>query len=337
MALWTDLIDPATLTGYARASQQDYEVAKGTLARWLPNDEVSDLSVRFFVGQSGLVEEARYRSFDAEPEFGRGPTGKRVTIDLVPLSQQGIISERDQYRLRTASDEVRQRILLDSVETAVKAISDRVERQRGNVLVNGKATIAQDNYNDEVDYGRDADLSVTAPTLWSDDAADRIGHLETLLDLYRDRNGVEPGALLMSNRVMRSLAAGQQFGIQLVGGGTRPATQGDVRAILSGAGLPEIVVFDRRTSSGRVIPDDRVLLLPEPVDTNGQSELGATFWGQTLAASEPEYQIADSEQPGVVAAAFTNDGIPPIRHTFVDSLNQVVGANLNLAVVSKVL
>jgi hypothetical protein len=32
MALWTDVIDPATLTGYARASLEDYEARKGTLA-----------------------------------------------------------------------------------------------------------------------------------------------------------------------------------------------------------------------------------------------------------------------------------------------------------------
>ena len=37
MALWTDIIDPETLTGYARASMNAYEARKGTLARWLPN------------------------------------------------------------------------------------------------------------------------------------------------------------------------------------------------------------------------------------------------------------------------------------------------------------
>ena len=71
--------------------------------------------------------------------------------------------------------------------------------------------------------------------------------------------------------------------------------------------------------------------------SSGESDLGATFWGQTLAASEPEYEIQESEQPGVVAAAFANEGIPPIKHTFVDSLTLPVLANANRSMAMKVL
>lgn len=339
--LWNELMDPAELTGYARESLADYEAQRGTLAQWLPNREVADVSVRFVAGRSGMVEEARYRSFDAEPEMGDAPKGKRVTIDLPALSQQGIISERDQLRLRdgAASDDVRRNIVFDAAARAVRAIADRSERQRGQVLSTGVATIDQDNYADTADYGRRADFTTTAPTLWSDPNADRIGYLETLLDLYRDENGAEPGALLMGSRVQRSLANGAQFAVQLVGGGKRPATQADVEAILAGAGLPTIYRYDRRTSSGRVIADDSIFLLPAPVDVNdGEgSELGATFWGQTLASSEPDYQIAESEQPGIVTAAFTNRGIPPIKHVFADAITLPVLANANLSLKAKVL
>lgn len=339
MALWTDLIDPAELTGYARQSMSDYEASKGTLARWLPNREVSDIDVKFVAGSAGLVPEARYRSFDAEPEMGSRRPGKRVTIELVSLSQQGLIGEREQLKLRTASDEVRKNILFDAAASAVRAIADASERMRGTVLSTGKATIAQDNYADEADYGRRADFTTTAGTLWSDPAADRMAYLETLVDLYVQENGVEPGAIVVSKRVMRALSNGTQFGVQLIGGGQRPATQGDVQAILAGAGLPEIVTYDRRTSGGRVIADDSLILLPAAVDPNdGEgSELGATFWGQTLASSEPDYGIAESEQPGVVTAAFTNPGIPPIKHVFADSLSLPVLANANLSLKAKVL
>lgn len=337
--LWSDLIDPAELTGYARQSLSDYEASKGTLARWLPNREVADIDVRFVAGSAGLVPEARYRAFDAEPEMGARPSGKRVTIELPPLSQQGIIGEREQLRLRNASPDVAKNILFDAAASAVRAIADRSERQRGQVLTTGKATIAQDNYADEADYGRRADFTTTAPTLWSDPAVDRLGYLDTLVSQYVTVNGAEPGAILMGKRVMRTLAAGAQFAVQLIGGGQRPATQADVQAILAGAGLPEIVPYDRQTSGGRVIPDDCLILLPAPVDPNdGEgSELGATFWGQTLAASEPEYGIAESEQPGVVVAAFVNRGIPPIKHVFADSLSLPVLANANLSLKAKVL
>lgn len=339
MELWTELIDPAELTGYARQALTDYEASKGTLAAYLPNREVPGIDVRFTAGRSGLVEEARYRAFDAEPEFGEGPKGKRVVIELPPLSQQGIIGEREQLMLRNASEVVKNNILFDAGVRAVKAIADASERQRGRVLVTGKATIDQDNYVDEADFGRRPDFTTTAPTLWSDPAADRVGYLETLLDLYRSENGAEPGSLVMSSRVMRQLASGSQFAVQLAGGGSRPATQADVQAILAGAGLPAIQIYDRQTKSGRVIPDDRILLLPPAVDPNDAegSEMGNTFWGQTLASSEPDYALAESEQPGVVVASFVNRGVSPIKHVFADSITLPVLANANMSLVAKVL
>ena len=335
--LWTDVIDPQTLTGFARRALQEYEAAKGTLARWLPNRQVADISVRFVAGQAGLVEEARYRAFDAEPEFGRGPTGKRVTIDLVALSQQGIISERDQLRLRNASDEVRTRILADATRNAVFAIADRSERQRGTVLVTGQATINQDNYVDSADFGRDESMAPTATALWTEGDADRMEQLVTWADHYQATNGTRPGALVMSTRAARALAGGDALATLLVDGSRRRATRDDVNGFLASEGLPPVTIYDRRTSAGRVVPDNVVLLLPEPVDTDGDSELGATFWGQTLAASEPDWEIEESEQPGIVAAAFTNEGIPPIRHTYADSLTLPVLANANLAMAATVL
>ncbi|MFI5426061.1 hypothetical protein [Aeromicrobium sp. UC242_57] len=81
MALWTDIIDPATLTGYVREALADIESRKGSLARYLPNREVPDISVRFVAGQAGLVAEASYRAYDAEPEVGKKPGGKRVVLE----------------------------------------------------------------------------------------------------------------------------------------------------------------------------------------------------------------------------------------------------------------
>lgn len=337
MALWTDVIDPETLSGFARRSLSEYEASKGTLARWLPNKVVADSVVRFMAGSAGLVEEARYRSFDAEPEFGKGPTYKRVTVDLPPLSQQGMISERDQVRLRSADEDVRLRILTDATRSAVRAVADRSERQRGQVLVGGQAVIAQDNYTDTYDYGRDASMDVTATTLWDAASPTILADLETWVDHYSSVNGEAPGSFVTSSRVARILSSNSAFAVALASGASRPASRDDVNAILAGLGLPPITIYDRRTSAGRVVPDDRLLFLPAEVDPEGESELGATFWGQTLASQEPGYEIAESEQPGIVAAAFTHDGIPPIKHTFVDSLTLPVGANMNLSFVAKVL
>ena len=110
------------------------------------------------------------------------------------------------------------------------------------------------------------------------------------------------------------MAAGDEFKTSLVGGGSRPATVADVNAIVEGAGLPPIEVYTRRTASGLVLPDNELLLLPAPVDPDAweQSQLGATFWGQTLSSQEADWDIEDSEQPGIVAGVFRAEKPPMI-------------------------
>lgn len=154
MALWTDIVDPAYLTGYARESLAAQEARKGTLAQFLPNRDVFDTVVRFVKGQAGLVEEAKFRAYDAEPEIGRAAGGRRVTLELPALGQNIPVSEYTQLRTRGASDEAVQVSIERTTERVVQAVADRIERLRGTVLVTGKATIDQDNFKSEDDFGR---------------------------------------------------------------------------------------------------------------------------------------------------------------------------------------
>ena len=338
--LWTDIIDPAELTGYARASLNDYEASKGTLARWLPNREVMDVVARFIAGGSGLVEEARYRAFDAEPEVGKAPKAKRVSIELPAVSQEIPVSEYQQLRERNASDEALKNAILRTTDTVVKAIADRTERTRGIVLNTGKATIDQSNYAIDDDFGRAANLTFTAPALWSVAATDVLGQLQAWFDLYVTTNGVEPGAIVMSNRALRALGSTDGMATQLLNGASRPATLADVNDTVQGAGLPAIHLYNRRTSRGLVLPDTQVLFLPAPVEVDDHegTELGATYWGQTLTASDPDFGIVDlDEQPGIVAGVWRNQKPPMIAEVIGDSINLPVLANANLSMSVKVL
>jgi hypothetical protein len=49
----------------------------------------------------------------------------------------------------------------------VQAVSDAIERMRGIVLATGRATITQDNFRSDDNFGRSGSHTVTAPTLWS--------------------------------------------------------------------------------------------------------------------------------------------------------------------------
>lgn len=337
MALWTDIITPAELTGYARSFQADYEAQNGSLTAFLPNKDVTDTVVRFMMGDSGLVEEARYRAFDAEPEVGRKRPGKRVVIELPAVSQEIPVSEYQQLRARNASDETLRNEILKTTEQVVRAISDRVERTRGVVLNTGKATINQSNYISDDDFGRDAALTFTAPALWSAAGTDALGQLQTWLDLYVSKAGVQPGAIVMGNRALRALGATSGMATQLLNGASRAATLNELQGTVEGAGLPPIHLYNRRTSAGLVLPDTQVLFLPAPVAPDGESELGATFWGETLTALDSDYVIEDGETPGIVTGVYRNEKPPMIAEVVGDSINLPVLANANLSMSVKVL
>jgi hypothetical protein len=346
MALWTEAVDPATLTGYARESLAAYEARQGTLGRVLPNREVPDIVVRFVAGQNGgLVDIANWRAFDAEPEIGQRDVTQRVTIELPAVGRNEPITEYEQLRARSGEvpPELRLVTIQRATDRTTRAIGDAVEYLRGIVLHTGKATIDQYNFKSEDDFGRDPDHSVTAPVLWSNTAADRLTQLSTWAQVVTDDTGSEPGALLMSTRAFRALANGDQFRTILQGGATRPAIAQDVRDFVIGNGLPAITLYDRRVRVNgvltKVLPDDSVYLLPaltEPDNPEG-TDLGATFWGRTLSSTVPGYGIEAGEQPGVVVGVYQHDKPPHGLEVIGDAIALPVMANPDLTFVAKVL
>lgn len=346
MALWTDIIDPADLTAYARRSLAEYEASRGTLARWLPNREVADIVVRFVAGSTGLVDVANFRAFDAEPEIGKGPGGKRVTLELPAIGQNIPVSEYNQLRLRgeNAADDAALLAITRTTDLVARAVSDAIERLRGIVIQTGRATVTQNGYTFmDDDFGRSAGHTVTAGALWSVAGTDALGQLTTWYDTYLAANGEEPGAIVTSTRVVRAMGALTQFATVLAGGGNRPATVADVQATVQAAGLPPIYTYDRRVSVGgvstKVLSDDRVFLLPTPVDPNGadSTQLGATFWGQTLTSTDPDWGIAPGEQPGLVVGTYRGEKPPMIAEVISDAVALPVLANADLSFAADVL
>lgn len=344
--LWTDIIDPATLTDYARQSMADYEQRRGTLARWLPNREVADVVVRFLKGATGLVDVAEFRAFDAEPTIGKRPDRKRVTLELPALGQNIPVSEYEQLRARggTPGEEEALRTILSTTDVVVRAVADAVERLRGIVLTTGRATIDQgESFQIDDDFGRSPGHTVTANDLWASTAVSRLAYLELITDVYIDANGEPPGAIVCSNRVFRALAQGDEFQTQLLNGAARPATEQQVQDTVSGAGLPQIVRYDRLVSVGgaitRPIPDDRLLLLPAPVEPNDWqgTDLGGTWWGRTLSSMEPGWGIEDAEQPGIVAGVYRNPKPPMGVEVIADAIGMPVLANADRSLAAKVL
>ena len=340
MALWDDIIEPYKLVAEARQAAADFDAGAGSLARYLPNVEVPDIHVEVVQGESGLIEEAEFRAFDAEPEPAGQSGGGGFSIKLPALGQKRFISEYATLRTRNAGDGELEKMLTNNAKAVGRAIAARMERQRGITISTGKNTITGRRFNSEDDFGRAASHSVTAAALWADPAVSRLDDLLAWVDTYVETNdGLEPGRILVSSKVFRALAAGSEFSTKLLNGAERAANADEVNALISAAGLPPIEVYNGKAGGRRFIADERLLLLPEPGVTSSDSPtaLGASFWGRTVTSMSADYGIADEEQPGIVVGAHRAETVPHNAWIDSDAIGAPVLANANLTFAAKVL
>lgn len=312
MDMYTEFVTPAELTGYAREALADRPVNALQLSAWLPHRQVNDLVYRWTRGGGGLNEAAMFRAYDAEPKFGRRAGISRMTGELPPIGQQYLLGEYDSLRLRNAGQEIRDLLLSDAARIA-RAIDTRFEFARGQALVEGKVTLAEDGVQAEVDFGRSAAHSVAPAVVWSDlTNAKPLSDLQTWRDVYVDTNGQTPGVMQLSTKAISYMLRNAEVRSHLlpVGSTISQVKFSDLNALLVDFDLPAATRYDARAIdaggvSRRIIADDRLLFLP-PAGT----QLGATLWGTTLEAQEADYGIAAGDHPGMVVGAFKQKTTP---------------------------
>lgn len=343
--LWSELIYPAELTGYAREAQAQYEQSLGTLARWLPNRQVSDIVARFFVGRTGLLPVASFRSYDAETPIGGLQGLKRMTVELPPIGQKNRIGEYDQLRQRDGNvfDTVALNSILRMTQTLVRAVSDRMEYERGKAIENGTTDISDNGFVQSADWGRSASHDVSLD--WDDPAtAPILDDIDAIKTQYLNDMGALPGVMVTSTRVIAKIARSNDFRAlaSSIAGEITMVTRETINTVLQSYGLPPFVIYDRRVNFDgtvqRILSDNKVFFLPEPVDPDDEegTQFGGTFWGRTLESDEPDYGIEPAEQPGIVAATWkTRDPIGLWVHT--NAIGLPVIANADLSTVATVL
>lgn len=307
MALWTDVVNPQTLTTVAREAARDREErAEFNLSRFLPNVNTESTTVTLEAGDNGFVDAAEYRAYDAEtPIGGRGEGGRRITFELPPLGQKRRVSEYDQLmRLGEGGQAALREAIGRSTVLRAQAVADRIELERGRVLVSGKAVINENGFQVSSEYGRSDELNVTLGTLWSDPNANPIEDILAWAEKYSDVNGEEPAYLVVSTKVASALSKYKGF-LPKDSVRTRASFE-EINNLMINEGLPELVKYDRKVRVNgvqqRVIPNNTALLLP-----SAEAPLGNTYWGTTLESLDPRYQIAADERPGIVAGAYQED------------------------------
>lgn len=344
MPLWTDIVTPVEATAIARDEQYVIEQRKGSLARWLPNIFVPSDHVKFVANANILVDVARYRAFNAPPEIGKGAMPTSKSIDLPAISRNEPIDELTQKELGRLPDDQVAKSIAAAIRRNVQAISMRQELTRGSVIETGKVVVDTDNFWINDDFGRNPALSITAAELWSTASVDRLSALNGWLDIYRTyNNGANPGAIICSTRAFTAFAAGTQFATLLANGATRPALKAEVNAYADAAGLPPFEVYDRSVPvdgvNTKVLSDDRLFFAPEPVDPMGPdpSVLGATYWGLTVSAGFPSWNIEPAEQPGIVCGVYREERVGASVEVQGDALGEPVAQNANSTMAIKVL
>lgn len=318
--LWTESVTPAELTGFARAAVEDLERRKGTLAPYLPNHSVPDVVVRTVVDSDGQGELAQYRSFDAETPIGSGGKGSRKTFELAPLGLKERVGEYDQLRRRNEVATLIRSGIDGATVRVSNAVVDRLEVARGQVLDTGKLSIDENGFVQEIDFGRPGSHSFDADSPWNDTAvSDPVEILVAWCNLYADVNdGAQPGVILTSRKVVAALqrSASIRAIVATLAGSPSIVSREALNAALASFDLPPLVIYDRKIRGQYVLNPDAIYLLPAGVSTAGVGPLGATFYGQTLEATEPEYGLAPEEQPGLVVGTWkTRDPIAVWVHS----------------------
>lgn len=294
---------------------------------------------------------ARYRSFDGRIHVSRRDTGSEKRVGLAPLSSSLTMGEYERLQLefartRGTNTGALARAVYNDATTLTREVQYRIEQAWGDVLTDGKLTISENGFANEADFGLLANHLKTPATLWSNVAAAAI--LDDMIAWSDDyatgpaANGVRPARLKTSLRVVRLM----QRNAQLIGaihgstsGKSRVTTQ-EINDLFASEGLPTLdpqpydTVVDVDGALTRVIPDDRVLMLPANLGDLGALKMGVSATALELVNSSNS-DMSFEQAPGIVGVV-DKDGPPYREQTLVDAVGMPVIKNARLLMIADV-
>lgn len=340
MALITDTITPADLTGVARLAAENQDADQATFAQFLPNTQINDTVARTRDVDNSRGEAAQLRAFDAEAPIAAAKGVKQVTFDLPALGQKIRVGELSQIRARSLPDSAMQDILGRTAIQVGRAIADRVEMLRAEALVTGGLSVQENGVVADIDFGRDAKMAPTVGTSWEDADATPLSDLLEWAEAYAALNGVEPGALVISKQALLKMTKNKEIVATATDkASAKRVSPAVVSEVFGQFGFNNIITYDRQVNVGgivqRVTPADRVLMLPAATDV----QAGVTVFGTTVEATDPayDYGIDQNDAPGIVVGAFRqNDPASVWIHGNAIAAPVLVNPNLALsATISK--
>lgn len=297
-----DVIEPAVLTGFVREVPTPVNLM---LSRFLPDRQIGDIEAAMDQ-VTRTNRAAKYRAWDSEAFVGQRDTFRRSKVKIPPLGVQRVLGEQERLMLERISTGGDNRFgYIESIyadaEIGAREVMNRVEISRGDVLVDGKFTLANEHgLSIEADFGLDPSHLVSASVVWSDHTnADILGDYKAWVDLYVDETGERPGVTVTSNTVVNNMLLSAQIRAlfyrgQTLAGTPDLITQAQLNQVLTAYGYPPIFEYNTKIDidgvATRVIPQDKVIFLPAD-----PSSLGWTAWGITAEALE----LAQGQNPSL--------------------------------------
>jgi hypothetical protein len=291
---------------------------------------------------------ARFRAFDGRLHVSERDVGVTKQVKLPPLSSSLSTGELERLQLEFARNaggdpaQVINAIYNDSTNLT-REVQARMEQARGDVLVDGKFTLAgEGGLYMEADYGVPGGHIVAPGTLWTTTAsATIIANMTAWVNTYLATNGFRPGGMVISTTVLNLMLQNAEIRTLAASLSGTPAmvTRDALTNVLDTFGLPPLVkvydtVVDVDGSSTRVIPDDRVIFVPP-----NTADLGYTAWGVSATALElvnsSAVDFSFAEAAGIVGVV-EKVGPPYREFTFVDAVGMPVLQNPRLLLVADV-
>lgn len=308
--VWDEYTSAADLTAFSRGLLDEY-FAQDTLGQFLPVRNINDLEYRFNRGTQALQEMAVFRSYDTPPVPIAQPTQSAgIRGELPPLAEEIRMSEIQHLKQRNASANEFSMTIAEKAELLVNRIVNKMLYLGGQMLSGAAFTIAENGIVANVDFGRDAALTIAAPATWNDgttaDIPTQIGDMDQAI---LDAGGLGLSGLVMSREKWSQMAVHESMRNAFVSAAGAPLRLGsqEVSAILTNLlGKPiGIQLYDRQFD---VRNDQGVVTKVRPIAANTvvgvpDRAVGATLFGRTaeadvipLAAQSPEGIVVYPEQ-----------------------------------------
>lgn len=311
-------VSVADLTVYARTipNPADFLLTRTVFAE----TKVNDVKWRIYRNKR-RVNAASYRAYDTSVPFAKRQAESAQTEGTLPaLGQKLLVGEMEQLLLdasRGADDDRLVELLYDDVERHTEAIRSRLELAAGDVLLDGKFSLAGENgLTVEVDYGVPAANMPTAPKPWSDPTADPIADELRWIDYLDSIGAPAPEMVINSRKAWSHLASNGSYRAAYYGtpaGGQTPTSTlnpEQINSVRGNYGLPPVTFYKAQVwqddVSKRVLPEDRWIMLPPDRAKWDQTQYGTTTESLALSRGSNPY-IEREDAPGIVITRDVED------------------------------